>query len=388
LNTQTNHNNSNEDNCGNTPVPAASHLFGRNYTRSCGKKIATKKTDINNATETKRKPKGLTPKERSQQYRNNKKNYVQVLLANAFELFPTHLLKTGGANCVGDPNNDYGGHVCILKFPLSPGTRVGSRSFGLRYENEHHVKGDKVMCLSSTANLEFLLCLKDSIYAAHPALRSKSPGMFMRADIILGARTSEHTDTMRGATVNFFAVEPGNNTFTLIERLFPNFRDSVVKYKGSLYIPHKICDEGLRLIGMKDGQAHFFLLPKAEVNNLEAFGDLKDFIVVGIKQAKLQVISHEPEVIWSTRDLPLKSFDELVQHATEHSAKKPHKCFKSHNGGGKWHTFCGWRRAHQWLPVGEHLCKRIHVFYRLMREETPTARISYKNPKFSIMKTR
>ena len=194
----------------------------------------------------------------------------------------------------------------------------------------------------------------------------------MRVNVVIGAKTKWHTDTMRGFTRSFVAIEEGSN-FQLEVRLFPHFRSSVVKYKEDLFIPHELGDKEICLIGLKDGKAHFYIGPHRIVNELEPFGLLVDHVVVGIKHDMLQVIGTNYAIIKTPKDLPLITFNDAIKESKANPQKKPRYMFAYKKQTNVWQEFWGWKHAHRWLPGTDHLCRRINVFYRSIREVAPSA---------------
>ena len=199
---------------------------------------------------------------------------------------------------------------------------------------------------------------------------------FLQVQLVVGAKTGEHTDTMRGATPNFILIE-GDTTFILRIRKFPNFHSSVVCYQDKYYIPHSLCPESLVMIGENEaGCPNFYKFPAVTVNQLEPVGDLHQFITVGIKQQKIQVLPSEYSVHHTTATLGMLTFADVISEAMRNPVKvKPKRMFWCFNVPNKWHMFYGWKHAHKWIDsVDSWRARRIHVFYRPIREETSAAR--------------
>jgi len=202
------------------------------------------------------------------------------------------------AECLCDANINYGGHQSSLGFNLCGDGSfedhiVGTRSLGLRYENEHSVKHwGSTMCLFSMKHINFLNAMHSSIKMKFPELQ-KLTNDCMRVNLVAGAITNAHTDTMRGATPNFFMVEkPANDnkiTFCLLVRMFPNFKTSIVLLDGELFISHKQKRSHLMLIGLKNGNPHCFVCPTKHIEKLEPCGDLEGIIVVGNKLCQMNM---------------------------------------------------------------------------------------------------
>jgi hypothetical protein len=90
-------------------------------------------------------------------------------------------------------------------------------------------------------------------------------------------------------------------------------------------------------------------------------------ISLGSKQKQLQVLPENTRVHITTA-LPLVSVDELISHSEGNPTvdKQPFKYFSR-----------GWpvvpvlwlMSSHRWVEATNHLCKRIHAFTGLIREE-------------------
>ena len=111
------------------------------------------------------------------------------------------------------------------------------------------------------------------------------------------------------------------------------------------------------------------------IDLLEPYGDLVDYISVGIKDGKIQVIPWNYQVFESPRDMPLLPWESIMAHVSQNpvSAKKPRIRYLAKTD--RWETFYGWQVAHKWLEGTDSDNRRIHVFFRPVREETPSARI-------------
>jgi hypothetical protein len=320
----------------------------------------------------------------SQKFRVNCNAKATYLITQIWELFPSNGLDRVKADCLCDVNINYGGHQLSLGFDITGDEAcedqvIGTRSLGLRYENEHTVRlRGRDMCRFSEKHLQFLKLIHSSIFYRYPKLRKLTKD-YMRVNLVAGAKTSPHTDTMRGATPNFFLVEPpeDDNTtpFCLQVRRFPNFKTSVVRLHGELFIPHKQKRSHLILIGVKDGNPHYYVYPTTTIEELEPYGDVQGYIVVGIKQQKLQVMSDEYMIYQSTDTMTLLTIGEVFAIAKNHPAKKPKALFSYYSEPGVWHTFMGWKHSHNLLKGTDYRKRRIHVFYRPVREETSAARL-------------
>ena len=99
---------------------------------------------------------------------------------------------------------------------------------------------------------------------------------------------------------------------------------------------------------------------------------------MGIKNGKLQVLPVENPflvVVSSPADLPLLSIEEVFEEARGNPAFIPKKKFKNLCKDNEWNEFCGWKHAHRWQEFSNSVCRRIHVFFICVREETSSARL-------------
>ena len=232
------------------------------------------------------------------------------------------------------------------------------------------------MCPYPTENMKFLQAIHHSIILSFPWEKERVTS-YLRVNLVVGAKTGEHTDTLKGATPNFIAIEPGYS-FELRIRTFPTFRDSMVEYNEELYIPHVIGPAEFVMIGLKDGSPHYFKFPIGVIDKVKPVGNLTNILIIGIKEKKLQTTGTEYSVHMTTASLPLKTWSEVLCNAKANPAKKPYKIFtylKNQHDVCRWHKFYGWRNAHRWQVGSDHMCRRIHVFYRPIREETASARL-------------
>ena len=326
-------------------------------------------------------------KEASRKFRVTLTAKAKYFITKIWNNFPKNGLDKVKADCLCDTNINYGGHQLSLGFDLAGDETmedqvVGTRSLGLRYENEHTVRlRGREMCQFSEKHLLFLKLIHSSLYYKYPKLR-KITKEYMRVNLVAGAKTSPHTDTMRGATPNFFMVEApeDDNTvpFCLQVRKFPNFKTSVVLLEGKLFIPHKQKRSHLILIGFKNDNPHYYVYPTETIEKVEPYGDIDGHIVVGIKEKKLQLMSDRYEVHETTKDMRLLTMEQVIEIAKRNPAIKPKPLFSYHSEPEVWHSFVGWKHSHNLLKGSDYRKRRIHVFYRPVREETSSARLRNK----------
>jgi len=317
--------------------------------------------------------------------RNRTRAAIASHIAKIWECFPKGGLALVKMESLSDNKVNYGVHQRNLGYDMvdianNTNFPVGTKSLGLRYENEHTCRRmHREMCEFSAKNLEFLQHIHTSVRLSYPKLKFRTDN-YMRVNLVVGAKTGEHTDTMRGATPNFMLIQqklpedPVQSPFQLRIRLFPRFRVSVVKYDGQLWIPFRIRPSELVMIGVKNNQPHFYMFPTATIDELEAYGDIPDYIIVGIKAKKLQVLPWEYSVHYTTKTLPMKPLEQVLEDAKANRAVIPKKVFRYESTTDKWIKFYGWMHSHSWVVGTYHLLRRIHVFYRAIREETSSAR--------------
>jgi len=212
---------------------------------------------------TKYKGRNLQMKHANQRYRLSLKAKSLHHINLTWPLLPLDGLDKAKVHCLCNPLINCGLHQLSLGFDLldKDGDQerlAGTRSLGLWYENEHTVRlYNREMCPHSEKHIKFLQHIHSSIYFEFPAIR-KVTDQFMRVNLVVGAKTGSHTDTMRGATPNFMLIEPGS-AFQLAVRQFPKFKCQVVVCKGhlkdhhgKLFIPHEQKRHWLIMIGCNE----------------------------------------------------------------------------------------------------------------------------------------
>jgi len=175
------------------------------------------------------KGQNLQMKDANQRYRMSLKAKLLHHINLTWPLFPLDGLNKAKVHCLCNPLLNYGLHQLSLGFDFldedgenNQERIAGTRSLGLRYENEHTLQlYNREMCPYSEKHIKFLQHIHSSIYFEFPAMR-KVTDQFMRVNLVVGAKTGSHTDTMRGATPNFMVIEPGS-AFQLAVRQFPKF---------------------------------------------------------------------------------------------------------------------------------------------------------------------
>ena len=339
------------------------------------------------------KSRNLQMKHANERYRQSLKAKTLHHIDSTWPLFPLDGLDKAKVHCLCNPLINYGLHQLSLGFDLldeegenNQNRIAGTRSLGLRYENEHTVRSyNREMCPYSEKHIEFLKHIHSSIYFAFPAMRKVSD-QFMRVNLVVGAKTGSHTDTMRGATPNFMLIEP-DSAFQLAVRQFPKFKCQVVEckgqlkdYHGKLFIPHEQKRHWLIMIGSNEmGFPWCYQFPTEAIEDLAPMGEIDQLTVVGIKEKKLQMLPWKYSVQQTTKNLTLMNWGDVVDLARKHPSKMPTVKCCYYDKPGKWHMFYGWMNSHRWVQGTDHRGKRIHVFYRPVREETPSARTRNRN---------
>ena len=315
---------------------------------------------------------GKIKKNRMHKQRNVILELRREHLAKIWSLYPS---KGFRANCFLDNTNNYGLHGQTLNFQprATDKVRCGTFSIG-RYENGHlEKKYKRTHSQKSMENIEFLSCVKQYLQREFPSHKDQLE--YLRVNCVQGAQTMEHTDTMRGATPNFVFIRPGSN-FQLRVRNFPLFKNSVVLHGGKHYIPHqyKQC-QGLTMIGLWKGVPRFILFPPEVIDMLEPFGDITEWVVVGVNKGKLQVLGSRYKVHHTTSELPNVEFHHLVDVASKNRSVRPRYMYTYMKKEDHCQKEFLWNKAHRWQDGSNHDCSRFYVFSRSVREETPCARL-------------
>ena len=188
----------------------------------------------------------------------------------------------------GDCNTDYGEHFSTLNFPAGaarkkrrsevpknttnkdrmkawhssseiipengqPTVHDGSRTFGLVLDKENNPKKALDTPKDLTDQQEsILLKLSSALIAAmdecHP-----SNTRFLRINLVKGAQTIGHTDNFKNSLIpNYLTILPPNKdtegwvphelNFSLVVKLCPNFKTSLVIFRNEICIPFSFCD--------------------------------------------------------------------------------------------------------------------------------------------------
>ena len=317
----------------------------------------------------------------------------QLFIANVWSLFPSTRLKLAKKD-VGKTYKDYGTHKCTLKFDeLSEkefseeqkGT-VGARGCGLWYENAHSERlYGRQMCTFSSEHKQFLYTIQQSLQRDFPKFR-RCISKHLRCNLIRGAQTVFHTDRCRGPSPSFLLVEDledNNNLapFQLKIRMWPDFHCCVVLYRGQKFIPLFQGRQGTTVVGLKDGQPWYFISSDPKfLDEVQPLGKLEGIVALAIKDDKIQCCPEELRMYETAESLPTVSLEELFELAEQNPDQKPKKMWRylgsqGNNGKHKWQLHFGWKHSHAYVPNTNYLAKRIHVFFRYIREHTSAANL-------------
>jgi hypothetical protein len=266
---------------------------------------------------------------------------------------------------------------------------VGSIRLGMCYDRDSKcIHENRERCLASQQAINFLLAVKDSMFAR---LGPPSKGLNwekFRVNTIVGAHTKPHNDNFRGPTPAFLMIHQNKNPTASVKPFgiriwqWPELHISVVQYKGSFLIPRHYSEaRNTFACIMVDGDLSdgskccYHLYPCSIVKELEPFGKFDShFVVCGIKQGKLQVVSNshykqytEFTDIASPKDLPLVAFAEAVRVASNNrQCYIPKDRYRTLTKPGCWHMMFAWRFIHE--VVGDPMTPRTHLFFRQIRE--------------------
>lgn len=314
---------------------------------------------------------------------------IKVTIEDVWRLYPTSHFSTKNDRTTSD--DDYGMHGKLHNFTNYINSdqwdyKFGSLSIGLTYDKKHSAKGGRDKPKVSEGFVPFLLTVKKYLLQKYKSDEHiiNSP---MRVACINGAKTKGHTDCDKGNGPTFVLLEKDDG-FVLSVRLFPTFHCSVVQFKNKLYIPHRYSDnEGFIMIQYYKGRLTFHIFPCHVVEEVEPYGDIVGYNIIGIKQNKLQVVNNEYKIYEKSKDLPMITFEEAIEIASKNRKypkdyKRKHKYIQYKKGkkdekNKAVHRLYLWKHIHRWLPGTNHLSKRIYVYFRPIREETPGQRLRH-----------
>lgn len=313
-------------------------------------------------------------------------------LANAVAVsFPMNKLRKIDPDKVGNPNQDYGGIEQILAFEPT-NEKVGRYIIGA-YESDQKQEtfGDtttedgwvtqktrsKIGSLYFNAiktSLEYAL-INDNRLGKHKMwLDTPVLQRTLRMEAIRGARTKAHTDGGRGTHPSFVMFHDDGGG--LRYRIWPHFKASVVRLGNMLCIPMNIDPSGLQLYVQDENDTNEcvrILVPPECLHNLQPYGVLEEYMIVGIKNHQLQIMPFgETCTTASPNLLHTKSIVDVFKHALQNGdnsyPKEGKSWYRVMHKAHVWHSFFAWRHIHEWSPGKNILCPRTHVFFRALRQ--------------------
>eukprot|EP00562_Extubocellulus_spinifer_P022583 CAMPEP_0178630070 /NCGR_PEP_ID=MMETSP0698-20121128/10298_1 /TAXON_ID=265572 /ORGANISM="Extubocellulus spinifer, Strain CCMP396" /LENGTH=555 /DNA_ID=CAMNT_0020269441 /DNA_START=20 /DNA_END=1683 /DNA_ORIENTATION=- len=292
------------------------------------------------------------------------------------------------ATNAADASDDFGGHVCDLNF--QEGDKVGHLTFGY-YENEHGERNSKK---GKTGNERYhryglVSCerrngktLEHFTNSVHGMADLELPWLWERprVDAMVAADTLPHTDTFRGCSINGYVAHDDGAVIKLLS--FPEFKTSVVTYKGRHMIPfmYDTAGDTIAMIGFGEGgvKAEVKQFNASVVNELEPVGRLRH-IAVGVKRGMVLTMPFlqtkgEPKAFDTVDSFVCKDLLWLVK-----TARRKCNCYDRawlnkqmvtvYSIGQVRHAFyafLGWRYIH-WFEGDVH-ARRTHIFDRICKE--------------------
>ena len=311
---------------------------------------------------------------------------------------------------VGTTTIDYGGHQKALNFPteselfpefnatqtipkdIQDIIRIGTLTIGLVYEGDWKAnskyagKGKRTMCLVSERYLPFLKLVKIMLEPmVHPTLKLLMDDS-MRVNLLRGASTIAHTDAYKGNPPNYMYIpkEVGIDPGYLCYDVFPKFKHSMVKLFGNVYIPHSYSEASgeCRCIGAHPRDPNkpiYYVFPHTVIDHMEPYADLS-FGVVGWKaNGELQIVEKDEDCCLYTKPLIFIEYtwQQILYFASKTRVhKRPRKRVYKLCKTNTWMEFEASMYRHWW--VGNPYTLRIHVFFRTIREATPSSNIIRK----------
>lgn len=330
-----------------------------------------------------------------------------------------------------DPNQNYGKHFCKLNFQPNakvrrvgggdvkavervkaweqgvdnvengqPAVNDGSGSFGLVKDVGHAKEGVLKMPLfveTKSGMVEFLKDLKLAI--AKEKRISKKKLECMRLNVLKGANTLCHTDTMRCSMIpNHFILFPSkkdeigeDSKFCLMVHKWPRFKTSIVLFEGRQCIPFHY-EEGpkgsqfefakgkrsggfLQMITFcsKTGNAKWLIVPPNMISDLVPYKRLDGIAVLGIRKGMIYITTKKYKIYETWNEVELKPWNEVVKSDIIDSIPKrkidyldvPYKLYQ----------FNGWELRHEVEKGSDISYIRMHIFCRNIRPTQSCARI-------------
>lgn len=221
----------------------------------------------------------------------------------------------------------------------------------------------------------------------------------MRLNILKGAKTLCHTDTMRCSMIpNHFILFPSkkdeigeDSKFCLKVHKWPRFKTSIVIFEGRYCIPFHY-EEGptdstfeftkanrsggfLQLITFcnEKGGAKWLILPPSKISDLVPYKRLNGIAVLGIKQGLIYTTTKKYKVYETWNEVELQHWDEVVKSDITDSI--PKRKIDYFDVPYKLYQFNGWELRHEVEEGSDISYIRMHIFCRNIRPTQSCARI-------------
>ncbi len=338
---------------------------------------------------------------------------------------------------VGDPNHDYGEHFWTLNFPPTatrklkrkeqansrpsygidrlhawkngqeflqngqPTLHDGSASFGLVRDKDNTPDYLGTPHNISKDQKQFLLDLRLHLSSCRKMSTTKL--QCMRMNIMKGAGTIQHTDTMRCSMLpNFFIFFPPKKLdvwecrkFSLTCIKWPNFKTSFVLFRDRVCIPFEFLGSPdpdakfeyspssktggyLQMISFcnKSKKAKWLIVPPSCLDELQPYRKMKKCAVLGLKGGRIRICTDKYMVHRRFPDdgSDLIDFEELLASSLVNDII-PKRKIAYMDEANRLYRFNGWEHIH--YVEGDTSAIRIHIF---MRNYRPTAVCAYANP--------
>jgi hypothetical protein len=361
-------------------------------------------------------------------------NFVETAVERMIATFWSKLK----INQTGDHNKDYGNHCLTLNFPppqqlqqqstkctgemvaplnggytrlaawkenfdFIPGTKSetlpnGTGSFGIVKDYCNFPEETKNPPKNhSEEMLDFIEDFRKVLIEQRRELNKKNTG-FIRINILKGARTINHTDTLRSTMMNnYFMFFPPKKCsdwtrstldFSLKVCLWPTFKTSFVAFRDEIVIPFSYmeCPEGDRKFSFSkeskrggylqmirrnaSGSVKWLIAPPHCLHELKPMKKMrKGLAVAGIVDGKLRVVTDKYTVINSWSEVDTMSFDDLFEMDGNTVDYVPRKLYSHFDIPYKIYPLKGWEHIHG-VEYSSEVWKsdnnaiRLHAFFR------------------------
>jgi len=290
---------------------------------------------------------------------------------------------------------DYGSHLASFRYGPEGG---GNLVFGYSENIHRDVMEKKEGTAASVCGLVGVEDSKGTVSHWENIVRSLASldlpvsVLRLRAECMVGNLTTLHVDSFRGCTPNGMMTHDKGGRLCL--RRIPEFKTSVVWYKGKHFVPFSVrsADNILRLIGEhpdKKDEVAWYHLNATVVNDLVPVGAL-NVIVVGMRGGRIATVPfcHDdipPEGCRSCKNFKETSLKALVdlsrnqcfRYSQAYLSKEENKIYTLGEIPHKWFWFWGWRYMHWW--DGSPAVRRTHIFMRFIGEVITGASMPGKN---------